>query len=305
MKTMTKLLLAAVLASLSLPAAAGLRIFACEPEWAWLAAELGGDAVDVYAATTGLQDVHFIQARPSLISKLRRADLVVCTGADLEAGWLPVLLRQGGNAGVQPGRPGFFEASDYVDMLEVPASVDRSQGDVHPFGNPHIQLDPRNIARVADALAGRMAQLDPADEPGYRARQQAFSERWEAALGEWEARAAALAGMAVVTHHRSWIYLVDWLDLDEVANLEPQPGIEPGAGHLADLLAQIEGRDVRVIIRAAYQSPRASEWLSRRSGILAVVLPHTVGSVAGTDDMYAVFETIITILEANHGETGR
>jgi len=296
MGALTRLLLTVTLIAQTAPAVAGLSVFACEPEWAWLTAELGGDAVDVYAATTGKQDVHFIQARPSLISKLRRADLVVCTGADLEAGWLPVLLRQGGNAAVQPGRPGFLEASRHVDMLEVPASVDRSQGDVHPFGNPHIQLDPRNIGRVAEVLARRLEQLDPSGSEGYRARYAEFSNRWAKAVADWESRATDLAGMAIVTHHRSWVYLIDWLQLDEVASLEPKPGIEPGAGHLADLLADIEGRDVRLIVRSSYQSPRASQWLSRRSHIPAEVLPHTIGSIPDTDDMYSVFHAIIDSL---------
>ena len=145
------------------PAHAALRVFACEPEWAAVAREIGGDKVETSSATSPDQDVHYLQARPSLIAQVRRADLVFCTGADLEVGWLPVLLRQAGNAKVQPGQPGYFEAASAVSMLEVPTSVDRSQGDVHPFGNPHIQTDPRNIAKVAAAVAERLAKLDVAD----------------------------------------------------------------------------------------------------------------------------------------------
>jgi zinc/manganese transport system substrate-binding protein len=148
---MNRLIVIATLAFFATPAHAALHVFACEPEWEALAKEIGGDKVETVSATTPDQDVHYIQARPSLIAQVRRADLVVCTGADLEVGWLPVLLRQGGNAKVQPGQDGYLEASSAVQLLEVPTSVDRSQGDVHPYGNPHIQLDPRNIGKAASS----------------------------------------------------------------------------------------------------------------------------------------------------------
>jgi zinc/manganese transport system substrate-binding protein len=289
------LLLAGLLAVA--PARAELRVFACQPEWAALAGELGGDEVQVESATTGMQDVHYIQARPSLIAQVRRADLVVCTGAGLEAGWLPLLLRQGGNAKVQPGQPGFLEASQHVEMLEVPVSVDRSQGDVHPYGNPHIQTDPRNILPVADALAERLAALDPGGADGYRRRHADFVARWQEAVTGWTERGRALAGMAIVTHHKSWVYMVSWLGLDEVATLEPKPGIEPSAGHLARLLDQIGHGGVRLIVRTSYESSRASDWLSGRIGAPAVVLPHTVGSVEGTDDLFGVYEVMLRRLE--------
>ena len=296
MKRMLQLLLLATVL-LSVPAWAELRVVACEPEWAALASAIGGDDITADSATTGLQDVHHIQARPSLIARVRRADLLVCTGAGLEAGWLPVLLRQAGNAKVQPGQPGFLEAAEYVEMLEVPVSVDRSQGDVHPYGNPHIQTDPRNIPPVAAALLERLVLLDPDGAEGYRARHAGFSDQWGTALEDWSARGAELEGMAIVTHHKSWIYLVNWLGLDEVATLEPKPGIEPSAGHLARLLTSIEGRDVRLIIRTSYQSARASDWLSARIDAPAVVLPHTVGSVDGTDDLFSLYEIMLTTLE--------
>jgi zinc/manganese transport system substrate-binding protein len=289
------LLLAGLLAVA--PARAELRVFACQPEWAALAGELGGDEVQVESATTGMQDVHYIQARPSLIAQVRRADLVVCTGAGLEAGWLPLLLRQGGNAKVQPGQPGFLEASQHVEMLEVPVSVDRSQGDVHPYGNPHIQTDPRNILPVADALAERLAALDPGGADGYRRRHADFVARWQEAVTGWTERGRALAGMAIVTHHKSWVYMVNWLGLDEVATLEPKPGIEPSAGHLARLLEQIGDKGVRLIVRTSYESSRASDWLSGRIDAPAVVLPHTVGSVEGADDLFGVYEVMLRRLE--------
>ena len=162
----------------ALPAHAAVEVLACEPEWAALATEIGGKLVNAESATTPQQDPHYIQARPSLIAKVRRAQLVVCTGADLEVGWLPLLLRQGGNAAVQPGQPGFLNAADFVELLEKPSSVDRSLGDVHPYGNPHIQTDPRNIAKVAAALADRLAMLDGANAATYKQRYEDFAQRW-------------------------------------------------------------------------------------------------------------------------------
>jgi zinc/manganese transport system substrate-binding protein len=273
-----------------------LRVFACEPEWAALATELGGERIDAYSAVTGLQDVHMVQARPSLIAKYRRADLVICTGADLESGWLPLLLRQGGNPRAQPGKPGFIEAARHVQMLEKPVSLDRAQGDLHAMGNPHIQTDPRNIAAVATVLAERLALVDPDGAAEYRARASAFLARWDAATQSWQEKATAVSGMTIVTHHRSWVYLANWLRLSDVGSLEPKPGIEPSASHLASLLDVIKQREVSLIVRSAYQSPRASEWLSERTGIPAVVLPHTVGSVQGADDLFAMFDILVELL---------
>ncbi|MBL8459648.1 MAG: zinc ABC transporter substrate-binding protein, partial [Zoogloea sp.] len=155
-------LAAVVLALLALPAVAALNVFATVPEWAALAREIGGDRVQVFAATNALQDPHRIEAKPSLIARARSSQLVVATGADLEIGWLPMVLRESGNAAIQPGQPGYFEAAGAVRLIEVPARLDRADGDVHPGGNPHIQTDPRNILKVADALASRMSRVDPA-----------------------------------------------------------------------------------------------------------------------------------------------
>src|SRR5678810_532387 len=160
-------LVAAVFAFSFAPAHAAVRVLACEPEWGALAQELGGPLVDVSVATSALQDPHQIQAKPSLIARARNADLVVCTGAELEIGWLPVLLQQSGNAKIQPGQPGSFAAADYVKKLDVPVQLDRAQGDVHAAGNPHIQTDPRNIALVAAALGARLQQVDPVHAAQY------------------------------------------------------------------------------------------------------------------------------------------
>jgi zinc/manganese transport system substrate-binding protein len=273
--------------------ASALNVFACEPEWGALVQELGGDKVSVYVATNAFQDPHQIQARPSLLAKARSAQLVVCTGAQLEIGWLPVVLRQSGNDAVQPSRPGYFQAADYVKMLEVPTVLDRSAGDIHPNGNPHIQTDPRNIARVAEALAQRLSEVDGANEAYYKERYADFAKRWNAALARWEQEAAPLKGVAVVAHHRSWAYLYNWLGMREVAELEPKPGIAPTAAHLEDVLAQLKRDPARMVIRSAYESDRASQWLAQRAHIPAVMLPFTVGGSDKAKDLFGLYEDTV------------
>jgi len=275
---------------------AGLRIFACEPEWGALAEQLSGDAATVYTATTALQDVHHIQARPSLIAQARRADLVVCTGADLEVGWLPLVLRRAGNPAVQPGARGYFAATDYVTLLEKPQRLDRAEGDVHAQGNPHIQLDPHNIQRVADALAQRLADIDPAHADDYRQRLHDFTGSWQTAMQRWEQQAAPLKDMPVVVYHRGWTYLNHWLGLRQVAELEPLPGVPPTSSHLSSVLDAMETQPARAIIRAPYQNPRPVEWLHDHTGIPALVLPTTVGGNQQAGDLFGFFESIVTLL---------
>ena len=287
---MMKRLLLPLILWLPLGAHAALNVFACEPEWAALAGELGGKDVKVYSATSAFQDPHRIEARPSLIAQMRRADLVVCSGAELEAGWLPLLLRDAGNAAVQPGRPGYFEATQFVVMLEKPARLDRSGGDVHAAGNPHIHTDPRNIARVGKALSTRLAEIDPARAAAYRARSEAFDARWQEAITRWETRAAPLRDLPVAVQHKSFSYLLAWLGMREVLTLEPKPGIEPSVGHLARVAETLQTKPAKMVLRAAYHSPRSADWLSQRSGIPVVVLPYTVGGSKQASDLFGLFD---------------
>jgi len=289
-------LLAAPLMLLATPAQAALRVFACEPEWGALAQELGGNLVDVSVATNALQDPHQIQAKPSLIARARSADLVVCTGAELEIGWLPVLLQQSGNAKVQPGQPGNFAAADFVRKLEVPTQVDRSQGDVHAAGNPHIQTDPRNIALVATALDKRLQQVDPANAAEYAKRGADFSQRWQQAMTRWSTQGAPLKGAPVVSQHNAFVYLYDWLGMKEVAVLEPKPGVEPTASHLQEVQATLKGAPAKVVVYAAYQDSRPSDWLSKNAGVPAVKLPFTVGGTDGAKDLFGLFDDTLARL---------
>jgi zinc/manganese transport system substrate-binding protein len=298
MKGRYLLLMFTLLVPLQLQAA--LKVFTCEPEWAALAEELGGDSVDVTSATQAMQDPHYIQARPSLIARIHKADLLICTGAGLEAGWLPVLLRKGNNPRILAGKSGHLMATDHVTMKEIPAVVDRSMGDIHARGNPHIQTDPRNIGRVAEVLAERLKMLDSANGEEYQRRYEDFIGRWNAAIEHWEQLASPMSGMPVVVYHRSWIYLQDWLGLKEIATLQPKPGIPPGSRYLADILNRTQGLSGMVIIHSQYQKSKAIKWFSAKSGAPVVLLPTTVGATAEAQDLFSWYEDIITRLLNAH-----
>lgn len=279
-------------------ALAALNIFACEPEWGALAKELTGDKASVYVATTALQDPHRIEARPSLIARARSADLVVCTGAELESGWLPLVQSQSANARIQTGRPGYFEAARQVPLLEVPQRLDRSLGDVHASGNPHVHLDPRNIAKIASALAERMAEIDRAEAAHYRARAKNFLERWNQAIARWEKQGSSLKGMSLVVYHRDLTYLIDWLGLREAGSLEPKPGLPPSTAHLSELVARLAREPAKAVARSAYNDSRPAEWLAERAKIPVLTLPYTVGGTEKATDLFGLFDDTIARLLA-------
>ena len=296
MNSYLKIVLGVALTALAVPALAALNVFATVPEWGALTEELGGDKVKVYTATNALQDPHHVEAKPSLIARARGADLVVATGAELEIGWLPLVTQQAGNPKIQPGKPGYFEATAYVTLLEKPTRLDRAEGDVHAAGNPHIQPDPRNIGRVAGPLAARLAELDPGNATYYQDRYKAFAERWNAAIANWDRQAAPLKGMPVLVQHKAFTYLETWLGLKEVAALEPKPGVEPTTAHLTEVLATLERTPVRMVIRAAYQSDRASQWIAEKAKINAVMLPFTVGGDEQAKDLYGLYDDTVARL---------
>lgn len=298
---------AVLLAGLTIagPAHADLNVFACEPEWGALVKELGGDKVDIYVATTGKQDPHQIQARPSLIAKARAADLTVCSGSELEVGWMPMIARQAANSKINPGSPGAFEAASYIHMLEVPTRLDRSEGDVHPGGNPHIQTDPRNIAAVAVPLAQRMIELDPGNTAYYNARYTDFATRWNAAMAKWQAEAAPLKGMPVAVQHKNWAYLFDWLGLEEVVALEPKPGVPPSSGYLAEVLDTLRHKPVKMVIRADYEDNRPSDYIAEQAKIPEVVLPFTIGGDDQATDLFSLYDDTIQRLLAGLGHDSR
>jgi len=290
--------LAAMLA-VAAPVQAAIKVLATTADWGALASELGGDKVNVYTATSALQDVHKVDAKPSLIARARSADLVVANGAELEIGWLPVLLQESGNAKIRPGAPGYFEAAATVRLVDVPTAVDRSQGDIHALGNPHIQLDPHNIAAVAQALTARLAQVDAANADYYEARGADFQARWTQATERWEARAAPLKGTPVVVIHTDQRYLCRWLGLDQRAAIEPKPGVPPSAGYLAHLVTQLSADRPRIILRNAYNDPKAADWLAQKTGAPVVTLPFSVGGTAEAKDLFGLFDDTISRLLAD------
>ena len=277
---------------------AEVRIFACEPEWASLATEIGGDAVSVFAATHGLQDPHFIRAKPSLIAQIRRADLLFCSGAELEVGWLPVLMQRGARQEIQRGQPGHLMAADHVDVLEKPTSVDRSQGDVHASGNPHVHLDPKNIKLVASELANRLAQIDSSNADRYHSRLDSFNSRWDESMLNWQQRISALADMNIVVHHASWAYLLNWTGINQIASLERVPGVPPTASHLRELLSVVQNRQIDAIVLSPIEPSKPAEWLSPRiNDVPIIVLPFTVGGSEAAVDLSTMFDQTLNLLE--------
>jgi len=288
--------LALLILTTAVPAHAALKVLATTTDWGALASELGGDRVNVYVATSALQDVHRVEAKPSLIARARTADLVIAEGADLESGWLPVLVQESGNPRIQPGSPGYFEAAAQLNLLEVPTRLDRSLGDIHPQGNPHVHLDPHNVAAVAKALAARLAALDAGNAQYYEQRGSDFEARWQQAIGRWESRAAPLRGIPVVVIHRDQVYLCHWLGLKEVAAIEPKPGVPPSAGYLGELVTKLSASPPRMILRNAYNDPKAVNWLSERIHAPVVLLPFSVGGTPEAKDLFGLFDETLNRL---------
>jgi zinc/manganese transport system substrate-binding protein len=300
MKNLIRIVSTLLLFGAALPASAALKVLATTPDWGALATELGGERVNVYVATTALQDVHRVEAKPSLVARARTADLVVATGAELEIGWLPVLIQESGNSKIQPGGPGSFEAAAFVQKLEVPDKLDRSMGDIHPQGNPHVQLDPHNITAIAHGLTAKLSALEPGQAAFYAARGKDFDARWGEATKRWEAKAAPLKGAQVVIMHRDQAYLCHWLGLMEVASIEPKPGVPPTAAYLGQLVGKLSSSPPKLILLNAYNDPKAADWLSERVHAPAVVLPFSVGGSPEAKDLFGLFDdTLNKLLAAN------
>ena len=259
--------------------AAAFTVFACEPEWAALTRVMLPDA-RVHVATHSLQDPHHIEARPALIAQLRQADMAVCTGASLEAGWLPKLLQRSGNAKVQD----VLFASDHVNMIDPqPGAIGTPwAGDVHAEGNPHVHLDPRNLLLVANALAARLQVQIPAQKAAIEQRRAAFETRWKSQMTQWQQRAMPLRGRQVAAQHTTFGYLWDWLGIQQTADLEPKPGMSPTPGHLQRLLAGLQAKPPMAVVVAGYQDPRPGKWLTGQLGssVPLLVLPATVSEDA-------------------------
>ncbi|QSX29581.1 zinc ABC transporter substrate-binding protein [Shewanella cyperi] len=276
-------------------AMAALNIFACEPEYGALAKELAPGA-KIYTATTAMQDPHQVQARPSLIAKMRQADLVACAGADLEIGWLPMLQMKSANAAVREGSNGLFFGADQVEPLDKLANVDRSMGDVHAKGNPHLQFDPERMLKVARAFSDRLKQLDPEAAADYEAAHADFAARWQAATTRWQAQAGPLKGKKVIAYHTTFRYLFNWLRISQEADLEPKPGLPPTSGHLASLVERAKAGDILAIVVASYQDERGARWLSDKTGVPVLILPASVGANDQSQDLFGLYDNVLAQL---------
>ena len=285
--------------SLSLPVSAKVNVFTCEPEWKALVDELGGDLVNAYSATTAFQDPHYIEARPSLIAKTRRADLLVCTGAELEVGWLPLLLRKSGNADIQTDEPGYFMAAEQIDLIEIPTELDRSHGDVHASGNPHVHWDPFRLLTIAKALSERLEMIDGDNAAHYQRNFLDFEKKWKQQIRSWETLTAPLKGKKAIVHHKSWNYLSNWLGIEIVGDLEPKPGLPPTSKHLSSLLQKVRNTGADFILIANYKDDKGARWLSKKSDIPVLNLPYTVGGNESAKDLVSLYSDVLMTLSKN------
>jgi zinc/manganese transport system substrate-binding protein len=303
MKALAVSLIALLFALLPPARAAGapLRVVASTPDLAALAKEIGGDRVSVRSLALPTQDPHFVDAKPSLAIELNRADLLLVVGLDLEVGWLPTLLVGARNAKVQPGSAGYLDCSQFVDVEDVhKAPVDRSQGDIHPTGNPHYTTDPRAAAAVARGIATRLGQVDPGGRAAYEANHERFARRLAEAQKGWEKRLGAARGAPVITYHKTLTYLVSWLGLVEIGQLEPKPGTPPSPRHIASLLELGRARKARAIVQEAYYPDNTAKVIAARLPAALVRLPGAT-DVARGETYVAHMEAIVVALERGLG----
>jgi len=291
-----RLLAAAAFAACVAPAQA-LDVFVCEPEWGALVRALAPDA-QIRSATHARQDPHHIEARPSLIAALRRADMAVCTGASLESGWLPMLQQRAGNPRVQQGAPGMLYAADHVSLIDPRPPGSPFDGDIHTEGNPHVHFDPRRLLEIAAAVRDAIEAAEPARRDEVRARHAAWAQELRAHITRWEQRAAPLRGLPVVAQHTGQAYLWRWLGIEQVADLEPKPGMPPTPVHLQRVLEATRAAPPAVVVVSSYQDPRAGQWLAQQLHIPLLPLPATVTDEAPTSDLPGFFEHLIDRLLA-------
>ncbi|MFL0846828.1 metal ABC transporter solute-binding protein, Zn/Mn family [Vibrio parahaemolyticus] len=275
--------MAAIAAIVSSPTWA-LDIFVCEPEWKALLQRHAPEA-NIYSATTDKQDPHYVQARPSLIAKMRQADLAMCSGAELEVGWLPMLQARSSNTAVQNGAKSMIYAASFVRMLDTHQHVDRSMGDIHAHGNPHVQFAANDMIMLSRVVTQRLQAVDPENAPTYQLNGMKFRAHWRKKLNEWEAKAKPLNGKQVVGYHSTYRYLFDWLGMVQVADLEPKPGVSPTTSHLQSL-TKLDASSFDAIVYSSHQDQRPAMWLQQRTNKPVVQLPLTVSKEQNLDELY-------------------
>ncbi|WP_215406680.1 metal ABC transporter solute-binding protein, Zn/Mn family [Vibrio gigantis] len=275
--------------------AMALNIFVCEPEWQALIQSHAPEA-NIYSATTAMQDPHYVQARPSLIAKMRQADMAMCSGSELEVGWLPMLQLRSGNPAVQDSEPTMLYASDMVGMLDTHDHVDRSMGDIHAHGNPHVQFAAEYMIPISREVTKRLQLIDPDNSPVYMRNGMKFRANWRKKLAEWETKAEPLQGKKVVGYHATYRYLFDWLDMTQIADLEPKPGISPTTAHL-QTLTKLDPASFDAIVYSSHQDKRPANWLNQQTGKPMVQLPLSVSEGQSLDEMYdQVIDELLDLL---------
>ena len=274
-----------------------LNVVTTTEDLASLAREVGGDRIAVEAIAKGYQDPHFVEAKPSFILKLQKADLLIVVGRDLEIGWLPPLIQQSRNARVQAGAEGYLDASQGVRILEIPTGqVTRAMGDVHPQGNPHYWLDPENARVIAKSIGDRLSQSQPSDRAYFEQRLAAFNARLTDAVRKWTGQMAPYKGTKVVTYHRSFPNFADRFGLDIIGYVEPRPGIPPSPGHTLDLIQEMKRQNVKLILVEPYFDLATPQSVARATGGKVLVLPPSVGGVKEATDFFALFDYDVTQL---------
>ncbi len=276
-----------------------LRIVTTTPDLAAVAKEIVGDNADVHAIAKGTQDPHYVEAKPSYIRRVNRADILIFTGMELEVGWLPKLIEGARNKHMAPGSRRLINASDAVkEKLEVPEEeLHRSHGDIHAEGNPHYMLDPRNGILVAELLAERFSEIDPERKEQYEANLKAFETAYKKRIKDWEKRLEAWRGVKVVAYHRTWAYLSNWIGLDVIGHVEEKPGIPPGPRHLANLIAQIKSEKAAAVVASNHFPPKIPQATANRAGVKYIPLPQTVGAYKEVKTYADMFEKIAVELE--------
>lgn len=275
-------------------ATAAVKVVTTTQGLAALAREVGGDKVQVESLSRGVQDPHFVDANPILAVKLRKADLLVDVGLDLEIGWLPPLVNQSRNGEIQPGGPRRLTAASTVGVLDVPTgAVSRAQGDLHPGGNPHFLTDPRRAEKVAAAIAARLSAIDPGNAAHYSQRLQDFQKRLAASEARWQGELSPVKGKKLFTRHRTLTYFLDWSGLVSAGELEPRPGVPPAPAHLAEMVAVAQREGVKAISVENYYDTKSAEVVSRHSGAKIVQIPGDVGGEPGLDTYEKYLDTVV------------
>jgi zinc/manganese transport system substrate-binding protein len=278
-------------------AEAALNVVTTTSDLASIVSEVGGDKITVESLARGYQDPHFVEAKPSFVLKLNKADLLVVVGRDLEIGWLPALINQARNARIQPGADGYFDASLTVKILDLPTGqLTRAMGDVHPLGNPHYWLDPENGRAIAKAVQAKLSQKDPANAPYYAQRAADFDRRLSEAQQRWKSMMAPYKGIKVVTYHRSWANFADAFGIDVIGYVEPKPGIPPTPQHTLDVIQAMRAQGIKLIIVEPYFDSKTPNSIASQSGGNVLVLPPSVGGVPAASDYLKLFDTNISLL---------